>query len=121
MRLGKLPDYQEPYCSDSRDNNSKREKVVTIRSEESNDAEGLSFVKHVSDSQGQNQDSAYQPDLKNTLNLGFQVHRREIDANCLVPTNPLVRPYQIIGLLLPGLIGLFQPIVASPKYRGGQR
>ena len=72
-----MPDYQEPYRSDSRDNNSKPEKLVTIRSEERNDAEGLSFVKHVSDSQGQNQDPTYQPDLKNTLNPGFQFHRRE--------------------------------------------
>ena len=77
MRLGKLPDYQEPYRSDSRDNNSKREKLATIRSEERNDAEGLSFVKHVSDSHGQNQDSAYQPDLKNTLNHCLPFHRRE--------------------------------------------
>ena len=72
-----MPDYQEPYRSNSRDNNSKREKLVTVRNEESNDSEGLSFVKHVSNSQSQHQDSAYQPDLKNTLNPGFQVHRRE--------------------------------------------
>ena len=69
MRLGKLPNYQEPYHSDSRDNNSK--------GEESNDAEGLSLVKQVSDSQGQYQDSTYQPDLKNTPNPGFQAHRRD--------------------------------------------
>ena len=77
MRLGKLPNYQEPYHSDSRDNNSKGEKLLTIRSEESNDAEGLSLVKQVSDSQGQYQDSTYQPDLKNTPNPGFQAHRRD--------------------------------------------
>ncbi len=76
-RLGKLPNDEEPYRIDSRDNDSKREKFVTIRSEESNDPKGLSFVKHVSDSQGQNQDPGYQTGLKNTLNPGFQFHRRE--------------------------------------------
>jgi len=44
----------------------------------------------------------------------------KVEANS-VPTNPLMRPYQIIGLLLPGLLGFFQPNVASPKYRCGQR
>ena len=77
MRLGKLPNYQEPYRGDNRDNNSEHEKFFAQRSEESNCLEGLRLVKHISDSQGQNQDSAYQTDLENALNFGFQVHRRE--------------------------------------------
>ena len=80
MRSGTLPNDEEPYPCDSRDNDAKREKFVTIGGEESDGPEGISFIKHVSKSHGSDQDAADQADLKNTLDQVFRVHRRENSA-----------------------------------------
>ncbi len=76
MLSGTLSNHEEPHSSESRDNDAKHKKVLTIRSQESEDLGRVSYIPHVSESQGKDQDSAVQPDFKNALNQVFQSDNR---------------------------------------------
>ena len=83
MLSGTLSSHKEPHSSESRDNDAKHKKVLTIRSQESEDLGRVSYIEQVSESQGQvsesqgkDQDSAVQTDFKNALNQVFQSDNR---------------------------------------------
>ncbi len=62
--------YEESEPSNRRDNDTEHKKFLAIRSKQSEDLGRVSYVEHVSESQGKNQYSAIQPCLEDALNQG---------------------------------------------------
>ena len=62
--------YEESEPSNRRDNDTEHKKFLAIRSKQSEDLGRVSYVEHVSESQGKNQYSAIQPCLEDALDQG---------------------------------------------------